>query len=683
MSQEPEFTFAVIADSHVNPSEEGNISPFASHRHTNARLKHVLKAVNRERPAFVVHVGDMIHPVPEAATYPIAVTNFKETMAALDAPCHLVPGNHDIGDKVADYVPAGVIREEFLELYTRHFGPQFHAFEKGDCRFIVINTSLVNSGLDAELAQRNWLERELAASGERRIFLFIHYPPYIADPAEPGHYDNIDEPGRSWLLDLLARHQVEAVFTGHVHNFFLNRHGRTNIYSLPSTGFVRADYTEMFRVAPPDGAERGRNDTAKLGFMRIDVYKDRIVPQFIRTYDETQAPQCKAQRHWPLLHPAHGPVRALGIDLRHAWAETTQIPYSSMLDEFGRKKARNDYPVLNLWEMGIRRIRVPVADLIDDATRARMLALAAHGATFTVFSFGLPAREAAALIEAHKACIDAVEIVATLPLSGELTESIAHLRKATSVPVALSRFWNASGKSRNGEQVKLLVDHGFRVPDPLVDETLSSASVRESVDGLVFRIDRETPPRTAIPDALRIAERHRVYPQIHIRLADDSPAMVRDDEWRNACRVLESAVCSLFYRDAAVFVDTFVDVDRGYFPRTGLVDRSYNPRIGAQLLRSLHGALMPHASHFSDLRWIEDDAALAAMLVAPQKTFLVILPVRPGTCRRLQLPADVGADLKPTAIELGNGDEIGISLGAGRHLEFASALQLPAVVALA
>ena len=33
-----------------------------------------------------------------------------------------------------------------------------------------------------------------------------------------------------------------------------------------------------------------------------------------------------------------------------------------------------------------------------------------------------------------------------------------------------------------------------------------------------------------------------------------------------------------------VILDTFDDIDRGYFTRTGLVDRRFNPRLAGQLL---------------------------------------------------------------------------------------------------
>ena len=40
-----------------------------------------------------------------------------------------------------------------------------------------------------------------------------------------------------------------------------------------------------------------------------------------------------------------------------------------------------------------------------------------------------------------------------------------------------------------------------------------------------------------------------------------------------------------------MFVDTFADIDRGYFVRNGLVDRRYNPRLGSHVVKNLHSAL--------------------------------------------------------------------------------------------
>ncbi len=618
------FRFAVIADTHVNPSENDRISPFESHRLTNERLRHTVDVLNAAAPEFVIHVGDMVHPVPDAVTYPQAAQRFRAEMERLRSPLHLVPGNHDSGDKPADYVPAGSIRPEYLALYRQQFGAPYYAFGHQGCRFVVINTSLINSDLPEADAQARWLEDELSAHQDARRFLFVHYPPFVAQADEPGHYDNLDEPGRGWLLGLIERHRIEAVFTGHVHNFFLNAHAGTPIWLMPSTAFVRADYAEVFRVAQPPEHENGRNDTAKLGILLVDVTAERIVPRFLRTLDGSRSgSRALAQRDWPDLAAARGPLPTLGIDLRHDWTALHRIPYSSMLDEFRRKEARNDYPILSLMELGVRELRVPLDDLMQPASRARMEAVAALGLRFTVFRFGLPDHDERKVIAAHAHLLSGVEVVVRWPMHDRVLPALATLSQESGVPVALSRFWNASEDSRDGKQIKLLVDHGFTAGDPALQEIapwLSGAGVA----ALVFRVAAAQPVSDTLQAIASDAQRARVRAQVHLRLADDSPAVGRRDEHHNAHRTLAAALCSHAMPAHRIFIDTLSDVDRGYFPRVGLTDRLSNPRPAGRALRNLNGWLSERGA-VGELHWQREGALEVATGRAGNATFALLL----------------------------------------------------------
>ena len=135
--------------------------------------------------------------------------------------------------------------------------------------------------------QQTWLEKELQSNTQRRRFLFLHYPPYILNICEPSHYDNIDEPARSWLLSVIEKYRFEAVFSGHVHNFFYNRYADTELYVGPSLTFIRHDYSEMFRIKPELNSENGRNDLGKFGFLMVRVYNKGHATECIRTYGKT------------------------------------------------------------------------------------------------------------------------------------------------------------------------------------------------------------------------------------------------------------------------------------------------------------------------------------------------------------------------------------------------------------
>ena len=115
----------------------------------------------------------------------------------------------------------------------------------------------------------------------------MHHPPFINHPSEIEHYDNLGEPGRSWLLSFLEEYEVEAVFCGHAHNYFYNLHNNTDLYTLPSITFVRPDFSAMFHVSPAD-AENGRNDVNKLGFSLLDIHERGHRLSSIRTYGLTE-----------------------------------------------------------------------------------------------------------------------------------------------------------------------------------------------------------------------------------------------------------------------------------------------------------------------------------------------------------------------------------------------------------
>jgi hypothetical protein len=588
------FTFAVIADSHVNPVDGESPSPWLTNRLANERTRHVVDQLNAAAPAFVVHLGDIVHPLPASHGFAGAAHRFQELFADLGPPLHLVPGNHDVGDKPLAWMPAATVREDYVEQYRRHFGPDHYSFDRGDCHFVVINCQLFNSGFALEAGQRTWLEDDLATHGDRRLFLFTHYPPYIALPDETSHYDNIDEPCRSWLLDLACRHGVEAMFAGHVHNFFYNRHRGTDIYVLPSVSFVRHDYAEMQRSAP--SREQGRDDLPKLGFMRFTVYEQGHLPEVIRTYGrtgKTASSSAAANAGGPAAHVRVPGGQGLGVDLRHAWCETTAIPYSGAVDEFSRKLARNDYPLMALWEMGLKRLRVPISDLATPATRSRMEDLAGNGHGFTIFGFGLPQPWMIDLVRDHAELVRCWEVVLDIDADDGFVDSVARLQDEVARPIFLSRLrTSADGAGADG-RFSHFIEHGFTVAeiDRVAKICASARSWMQAGGGVVFRVTRDRDPRQDVATIAALCDAEDVAAGAHVRLARDDPASSENDETGTAVRVCHALCASWLHPRVDVTLDTFASHDRGYFPRTGLIDRACNPTLAGQVLGRLNAAL--------------------------------------------------------------------------------------------
>ncbi len=83
--------------------------------------------------------------------------------------------------------------------------------------------------------------------------------------------------------------------------------------------------------------------------------------------------------------------------------------------------------------------------------------------------------------------------------------------------------------------------------------------------------------------------------QFQVALANENPAIAENNDLANANRVAVTSAVALAFPDTPVILDTFADMDRGYFPRNGLTDRRYNPRMAANVYRNLNSLLGPYS----------------------------------------------------------------------------------------
>lgn len=579
------FEIALVSDTHVNEREDFSTSPYPANAQANQRARHVFAKIAAGDAAFAVHMGDMINPVPELPSYGAAAENFSRIATDLPMPLYLVPGNHDIGDKPVDWMPAGMVDAATIATYERHFGRHFYSFDHQGLHFVVLNASLINSGDPAEEQQRRWLEDDLQKHAGRRSFFFIHYPIYVSDPDEAPSYDNIDEPGRGWLLGLLGTYRPEALFSAHVHNFWYDVHDGTEIYVMPSTCFVRHDYSEMYRI---DGGEQfGRDDAAKLGFVTLEIFETGHVAHYHRSYGRALAPGAADDTpEYPRTHVKLAALSRVAVDMRHAWAERMSVAPSGAVDEFRRKRARNDYPVMALWEMGLSGMRVPVQDLLDRSVRRRMELMQAVGHRFQIYQYDLPDEATTRTIAQHAGLIGRLEIVIAWDRRATLLPAIAALKRQSGVPVILSRVNRKDAAKTSGGRYNHLISHGFSL-----DEANELADIvggdGAGLDGVMFSIPREVEPSPAIARLEEWGERTGLLPVLYVKSTSASPWADFRDDGANALRTAEAVMAAAAARRVEIVLDTFADADRGYFVRTGLIDRRFNPRLAGRVLTAL------------------------------------------------------------------------------------------------
>ncbi|MEO1143459.1 MAG: serine/threonine protein phosphatase, partial [Pseudomonadota bacterium] len=375
--------------------------------------------------------------------------------------------------------------------WEKEFGEQYQAFSHKGIRFILLNAQLINSGLPDEARQIKWFEAELANATDR-VMIMLHHPPYLCFPEEPSHYDNTDPPGRRWLLELVKEYRVEAMFAGHAHNFWYDRFGETDYYLAPSTCFVRQDYSEMLRVQPPVDSEFGRDDSAKLGYFLVNVFNKGHTVQFARTFGNELAPDDEFTKPGRLAPPPlENKIPRIGFDLRQNWAEISEVPPSGGLDEFDRKLVRNDYPLLALIEMGVRDIRIPLADLRDPVRSARLRSMCHLGLRPTIFSFGVPSEEDLVLINDNREIIFSWEMTVDWSALHQMQDDFIKLNEQLDLPIYLSRM-RSKADLATGSLYFHVINHGFTLDDlPQLDELnrLSLAGIK----GAIFRMGSDLP----------------------------------------------------------------------------------------------------------------------------------------------------------------------------------------------
>jgi hypothetical protein len=230
----------------------------------------------------------------------------------------------------------------------------------------------------------------------------------------------------------------------------------------------------------------------------------------------------------------------------------------------------------------------------------------------------------------------------------------------------------------DGSKFSHFINHGFVAAErEQMAELLDAKGLRGAVDGLAFRVARRESPAQALPALARLGVELDAGVLAHVRFAGESPADAYTDDHANACRVADTVLANLLEPAVSVYFDTFMDVDRGYFPRSGFIDRRYDPRPASRVYANLHAALAG--------RRIEalagQDAALSSLRLArvDGEPVALVLPGDPQAAGGVTgLPAGLlrsGAGVLVTDLQTGVVSRA--SLGEGHVLRMTGGAPLP------
>ena len=604
--------FVVIADTHYALAGGVGMSEFPSRAQQSGRAGAALRLVAALEPDFVLHLGDVVQEYPESEGFGPALDQALAQMAACGVQPRWVAGNHDVGDKPDPTMPTHPVTAEGLDAYHRRFGPSWYSFDHCDLHLVVLNSQILNTGLPAEEEQKIWLEADLAAHTELRTAVFLHLPPYLHNPTEPhlGHYDNIGEPARTWLLKLLTAHRVAWLFAAHVHFVFCERAGGLDYRTVPSPAFTRPGFSHLFSSAPPP--EQGRDDRPKLGFYLCRLRPNRLDIHLIRTAGaENWAPE---QRR--LLIPATADLGGspLGLTATHPLGWEAQVPtaFPSMV----RQPVRNDYPLLACLELGAQALRCPWTDLHQFGDRLRFLRR--QGVQVQATLLDDEATPPESIMESHRDQVDTWEL--QTPGGPWPSSSCLYLLRSYHRNLRLSLAPVIPGQQITGKQHPR-TRVGYR-PDEVAELDRRLQDADTWIEAAVCRLDSAAPWE----DALAWCSVNALTTMGRLDLLFELP---RQSDQDDAVRAAEALFATALLPRARLFVEPFIDLDRTMDVGQGLLDPLCNPRPAFGVLRCLNALLQRFRGPFAEATSLGEDATVR-LLRGPTRTLALLLPAVAG-----------------------------------------------------
>lgn len=212
-SDPDKFSFAIIGDKTGGGQENWHI------------FDRAMEEINLLNPDFAITVGDHIQGY---VTDPVEIEKmwyeYYMHLSKLKIPVLLVPGNHDISNKIMhDY-------------WSRRRGKTYYSFDYKKCHFIVINTE-EDKAEDANGAEQKLIDFVIndirQNKGARHIFLFMHKPIWV-------------DGNKLWKhIEPELKGTKYTVFAGHDHRLLYENRDESHYIIIGATGAGLGNYPEV------------------------------------------------------------------------------------------------------------------------------------------------------------------------------------------------------------------------------------------------------------------------------------------------------------------------------------------------------------------------------------------------------------------------------------------------------
>jgi len=181
---------------------------------TSAQFR-IAQHIFAEKPALVIHTGDLIYPVTTFEFYQRHYFDYyASTMGSVPFfPC---PGNHDYQGQpdAAPYLAVHAFPSEGIP--SPDIG-RYYSFDWGNVHFVSLDAHLaLERAVNANGPMLRWLDYDLRTTRQYWRVVFFHYPPYATGQ---NTNDVHSQWVRQYVVPIMERHGVQLVFSGHEHSY--------------------------------------------------------------------------------------------------------------------------------------------------------------------------------------------------------------------------------------------------------------------------------------------------------------------------------------------------------------------------------------------------------------------------------------------------------------------------------
>lgn len=281
--------------------------------HQQGVYEQIVKEVELMQPDFVMTVGDHVEGYTEDTVKLNAEwMEYKKLIESLTMPIYFTPGNHDILSDIQEQV------------YREQIGDPYYSFDEGGYHFVVLDNGRWERGDRLPSEELNWLIQDLARHNSAKGTLVFMHKPFWYNGVAAGQPDT--------LHSLFVKYGVDAVFSGHFHEYFSGKYDGVMYTGIGSSGAE----TE----SGPDGL------MYHFGWVTLQGQNIDVVPIKINSvlpWDEATAKDMHLSDHVRQFAMEIEPV-VLGEDLKPINDSFTVTVHNYCADETARDTIRWETP---------------------------------------------------------------------------------------------------------------------------------------------------------------------------------------------------------------------------------------------------------------------------------------------------------------------------------------------------